>query len=124
MNLAIFDFDGTLRRVSGRWNDGIVEDARRAIARGDYVVVLTGQPVLTADWVRKSLAGKQLAVNEIITVGPLFTLRRKKLQIQRLVGQVRPKRVELWDDNAPMLSEYARMLDHMGIVNMIHWVSP
>lgn len=124
MKLSIFDFDGTLMRPSGRWNSDIVEQLRKALDRGDYVVVLSGRPGLDSYEIRAGLLGQQVFPNEIIAVGPTSTLERKKKQIKRLIDATGTKNVALWDDNGAMLAAYGDMLDKMKITKTLKWVKP
>ena len=122
MKLSIFDFDGTLVRPSGRWNSEIVEQMRKALDRGDYVVVLTGRPGLYSAEIRAALLGQQVFPNEIIAVGPIGTLDRKKKQIRRLVDATGAKNVAMWDDNGAMLSAYGKMLTDLHVPARLQWV--
>ena len=124
MKLSIFDYDGTLVRPSGRWNDDVVEQLRKALDRGDYVVVLTGRPGWYTFDIRSKLVGQQAMPNEVIAVGPLNTLDRKKKQIRRLVDATGTTNVALWDDNGAMLAAYGDMLDKMKITKTLKWVKP
>jgi hypothetical protein len=122
MRLSVFDFDGTLVSPTGRWIDKTGEQVRKAVSRGDYTVVLTGRPGGDASSIKSALANKRLVVNEIIAVGPLNTLERKKQQIRRLIRDSDAEAVELWDDNAPMLTAYGRMLEMMQMPHALKWV--
>lgn len=122
MKLSIFDLDGTLLRPSGRWNDDVAEKAHAAIKRGDYVVLLTGRPTMQAHTIKAAAQSRDLPFHEVITVGPLNTLDRKKRQIVRLVAATRPAIVELWDDQQDMLADYGAMLKLMGVTNRLHRV--
>ena len=122
MKLSIFDFDGTLVRPSGRWNSEIVEQMRKSLDRGDYVVVLTGRPGLDSSNIRAGLLGQQVLPNEIIGVGPIGTLDRKKKQIRRLVDATGAKNVAMWDDNGAMLAAYGDMLDKLKVTKTLKWV--
>lgn len=124
MKLSIFDFDGTLMRPSGRWNSDVVEQMRKALDRGDYVVVLTGRPGLYSYEIRAKLVGQQATPNEVIAVGPVGTLERKKKQIRRLVDATGAKNVALWDDNGAMLAAYGDMLDKLKVTKTLKWVKP
>jgi hypothetical protein len=121
MNLSIFDFDGTLRSITGRWNPDTVAAAKRAYTRG-YSVLLTGRPEFQRLDVIEALESRGIPFHRVTTVGPLFTGMRKRSEIERTVRAVGPEFVDVWDNDQALLDSYGKLLAAMGVPYRLHLV--
>lgn len=121
MKLSVFDFDVTLMRPDGSWNERSVAAARRAYARG-YSVLLTGRPEAQRADVVKALVNKGIPFHRIVTVGPLFIGSKKRSEIDRLIRAIGITDVEIWDDNADLLASYGQLVDSRGLPKSLHLV--
>jgi len=150
MDLAIFDFDGTLFATPDRpawwpwqgfwgrveslsppyvperppgdwWVPVVVSAAKKAIADPNtYVVLLTGRPTKLAQRVKELLTQQGLRFDEYLFSPGDSTLPMKLGAIDRLVQQLQPNHVTMWEDRSEHIGDFERKLADLGVAFKVH----